>query len=124
VDKQFQLGINSHVYVAETSQQAADEFFPAYAEVMSRIGRERGWPPTTRQQFEAMRMPEASLIVGSPQQVIDKILYEHELFGNTRFLAQMSLGNMPHAKILKSMEHFAKDVIPALKKATVVSVGG
>ena len=116
--KPFQLGINSHVYVAENSQQASDEFFPAYAEVMSRIGRERGWPPTTRQQFEGMRMPEASLIVGSPQQVIDKILYEHELFGNTRFLAQMSLGSMPHQHILKSMELFAKEVMPAVKKAT------
>jgi alkanesulfonate monooxygenase SsuD/methylene tetrahydromethanopterin reductase-like flavin-dependent oxidoreductase (luciferase family) len=61
-------------------------------------------------------MPEASLIVGSPQQVIDKILYEHELFGNTRFLAQMSLGNMPHHLILKSMELFAKEVMPAVKK--------
>jgi probable LLM family oxidoreductase len=123
VDKPFQLGINSHVFVGETSQQASDDFFPSYAEVMSRIGRERGWPPTTRQQFEGMRMPEASLIVGSPQQVIDKILYEHELFGNTRFLAQMSLGNMPHAKILKSMELFAKEVLPAVKKATTLSVG-
>ena len=121
-NQKFQLGINSHVYIAETSQQASDEFFPSYAEVMSRIGRERGWPPTTRQQFEGMRMPEASLIVGSPQQVIDKILYEHELFGNTRFLAQMSLGTMPHAKILKSIELYATKVIPAVKKAIASNV--
>ena len=116
--KPFQLGINSHLYVAKDSQQASDEFFPAYAEVMSRIGRERGWPPTTRQQFEGMRMPQASLLVGSPQEVIDKILYEHELFGNTRFLAQMSLGNMSHHLIMKSIELFAKEVVPAVKKAT------
>ncbi len=116
--KNFQLGINSHCYVANESQQASDEFFPAYAEVMSRIGRERGWQPTTRQQFEGMRMPQASLMVGSPQQVIDKILYEHELFGHTRFLAQMSLGTMPHKSILTSMELFAKEVMPVVKKAT------
>lgn len=115
--KKFQLGINSHLYVAKDSKQAGDEFFPAYAEVMSRIGRERGWPPTTRQQFDGMRMPQASLIVGSPQEVVDKILYEHELFGNTRFLAQMSLGNMPHHLIMKSIELFAKEVVPVVKKA-------
>ena len=56
-------------------------------------------------------------LVGSPQQVIDKILYEHELFGNTRFLAQMSLGDMPHLKIRKSIELFATEVAPAVKKA-------
>ena len=115
--KEFQLGINSHVYVAETSQQAGDEFFPAYSEVMSRIGKERGWQPVSREQFDYMRTPNASLVVGSPQQVIDKILYEHELFGNTRYLAQMSLGNMHHPKILKSMELFATKVIPAVQQA-------
>jgi probable LLM family oxidoreductase len=115
--KEFQLGINSHVYIADTSQQASDEFFPAYAEVMSRIGKERGWQPITREQFDYMRTPNVSLMVGSPQQVIDKILYEHELFGNTRFLAQMSLGNMPHLKILRSMELFATKVVPAVRQA-------
>ena len=113
----FQLGINSHVYVAETSQQAADEFYPAYSEVMSRIGKERGWQAMSREQFEAMRGPQGSLLVGSPAEVTEKILYEHELFRNTRFLAQMSLGVIDHAKIRKSMELFAKEVMPAVKKA-------
>lgn len=112
----FQLGINTHVYVAEDSQQAADEYYPSYATVMSRIGRERGWQPLTRTQFEGMRMPQASLMVGSPQQVIDKMLYEHELFGFTRFLAQMSMGDLAHAKNLKSMELFATKVVPEVKK--------
>jgi probable LLM family oxidoreductase len=115
-DKPIQLGINTHVYVAETSQQAVEEYFPSYAEVMRRIGRERGWPPLTRDQFEYMRMPKGSLMVGSPQQVIDKILYEYELFGFTRFLAQMSMGDLPHAKNLKSMELFATKVVPEVKK--------
>jgi probable LLM family oxidoreductase len=113
----FQLGINTHVYVAEDSQQAADEFYPSYATVMSRIGRERGWQPLTRTQYEGMRMPQASLMVGSPQQVIDKILYEYELFGFTRFLAQMSMGDLPHKRNLKSMELFATRVVPEVKKS-------
>ncbi|HYE54563.1 MAG TPA: LLM class flavin-dependent oxidoreductase [Chitinophagaceae bacterium] len=113
----LQIGINSHVYVAETSQQAASEFFPSYARMMTRIGRERGWSPITQEQFDYMRSDKGSLVVGSPQQVIDKILYERELFGNTRFLAQMSLGDMPHDKIMRAIELFATQVMPAVKKA-------
>lgn len=113
----IQLGINSHVYIAEDSQQAGDEFYPSYAGVMNRIGKERGWPPLSRQQFDQSRSAQGALLVGSPQQVTDKILYEHELFGNTRFLAQMSLGDMPHADIMKSIELFATKVAPDVRKA-------
>ncbi len=112
-----QVGINSHVYIGETSQKAADDFFPSYAAMMQRIGRERGWSPMTRDQYEYMRSPKGSLLVGSPEEITDKILYEHELFGNTRFLAQMSLGDMPHNKILRSIDLFATKVVPAVKKA-------
>jgi probable LLM family oxidoreductase len=112
-----QLGINSHVYVGEDSQTAADEFFPSYARMMTRIGRERGWSPMTRGQFEQMRSEKGSLLVGSPQQVIDKILYEHSLFGNTRFLAQMSMGDMPHDKVMKSIELFGDKVATAVRAA-------
>ena len=83
----LQLGINSHTYIANTSQEAADEFYPPYADVMTRIGKERGWPPTTREHFNQSLTPQGALLVGSPQQVIDKILYEHELFGHTRFFS-------------------------------------
>jgi probable LLM family oxidoreductase len=114
----IQLSINSHTYIADDSQQAADEFFPPYADVMSRIGKERGWPPTNRQQFNASIIPKAALLVGSPQQVIDKILYEHELFGHTRFLAQMSLGAMPHDKILHAIELLGTKVAPEVRKYT------
>ncbi len=113
----FQLGINSHTFIADTSQAAADAFFPSYAQVMSKIGRERGWPPTTRQQFDYMRSEEGALLVGSPQQVIDKILYEQELFGHTRFLAQMSVGTMPHHQMMRSIELYGTVVAPAVKKA-------
>ena len=115
--RQLQLGINSHTYIADTSQQARDEFFPPYAEVMSRIGRERGWPALDRQSFDTSTGPEAALLVGSPQQVIDKILYEHELFGHTRFLAQMSIGALPHHLALRSIELLGNVVAPAVRKA-------
>ncbi|MEP7377166.1 MAG: LLM class flavin-dependent oxidoreductase [Chitinophagaceae bacterium] len=114
--EQLQLGINSHAYISDTSQKAADEFYPPYADVMTRLGRERGWSPMDREHFEAMRGNEGSLLVGSPQQVIDKILYEHELFGNTRFLAQMSVGTMPHDKLMHSIELFGSKVAPAVRK--------
>ncbi len=113
----LQLCINSHAYIADDSQQAADEFFPVYAAVMTKIGRERGWPPTTRQQFDFMRSPDGALLVGSPQQVIDKILYEHELFGNTRFMVQFSVGTLPHKQMMHAIELFGNVVAPAVRKA-------
>ncbi|MEP6493300.1 MAG: LLM class flavin-dependent oxidoreductase [bacterium] len=112
------VSINSHAYVADTTQQAADEFFPSYAAMMTRIGRERGWPPTTRQQFDLLRSPRGALLVGSPQEVIDKILFQHELFGHQRFLAQMSVGAMPHAKVMRAIELFGTQVAPAVRRAT------
>ena len=113
----IKVGINSHTYVSDTSQQAGDEFFPSYAEVMTRIGKERGWPPTTRQHFEDMRGPSGSLLVGSPQQVIDKILFEHRIFKHDRFLAQMDVGTLPHKKLMRSIELFGTKVAPEVKKA-------
>lgn len=114
----MQLSINSHTYIADDSQQARDEFYPPYSEVMNRIGRERGWQPGSRQQFEASTEPHGALLVGSPQEVVDKILYEQELFGHTRFLAQMSLGAMPHHKILRAIELLGTKVAPEVKKHT------
>jgi alkanesulfonate monooxygenase SsuD/methylene tetrahydromethanopterin reductase-like flavin-dependent oxidoreductase (luciferase family) len=84
---------------------------------MARIGRERGWPPTTREQFEFMRSPQGALFVGDPNEVIDKILYEHELFGHQRFLAQFTVGAMPHDKVMRSIELLGTVVAPAVRKA-------
>jgi probable LLM family oxidoreductase len=113
----LKVSVNSHTYVAESSQQAADEFYPSYAEVMTRIGRERGWPPTNRRQFDGSISPRGALLVGSPEQVVDKILFEHELFKHDRFLAQMALGAMPHEKIMKAIELFGTRVAPAVRRA-------
>ncbi len=113
---ELQTGINSHVYIADDSKQAGDEFYPSYSQMMNRIGKERGWAPLTRTQFDNSRSSKGSLVVGSPREVIDKILYEHELFGNTRFLAQMSVGLMPHEKIMRSIELYGTVVAPAVRK--------
>lgn len=116
---QLQMGINNHVYVGEDSQKAADEFYPYYAAMMDRVGRDRGWQPLTRPQYEHSRSPKAALMVGSVQEVIDKILYEHELFGNTRFMAQASVGNVPHKMVMKSIELFGTKVVPVVRKSLI-----
>ena len=116
---QLQMGINNHVYVGEDSQKAADEFYPYYAAMMDRVGRDRGWQPLTRPQYEHSRSPKAALMVGSVQEVIDKILYEHELFGNTRFMAQASVGNVPHTMVMKSIELFGTKVVPVVRKSLI-----
>lgn len=113
---QLQICINSHTYIAEDAKQARDEFFPGYAEVMSRIGRERGWPGMTRQQYDMATEKEGALLVGSPQQVIDKIMYQYELLGHTRFLAQMTIGALPHKQAMKSIELLATKVAPEIRK--------
>jgi len=110
------VSINSHTYVAETSQGASDEYFPTYAAMMNRIGRERGWGPMGRRQFEAGRSPRGALLVGSPEEVVEKILYEHELFGNERFMAQISVGALPHEKVMRAIELFGTEVAPAVRK--------
>lgn len=114
----LRFGVNNHVFIAKDSKEAADKFFPFYAAQMNRVGRDRGWPPLSREQYEAARSPLGALMVGSPQQVIDKILYQHELFGNTRFLAQDSVGPVPHDLIMESIRLFGEEVAPAVRKAT------
>jgi probable LLM family oxidoreductase len=111
------LSINSHAYVADTSEQAAEEFYPSYAAMMNAIGLERGWSPIQRQDFDAMRTRRGALVVGSPEEVVEKILFQHEIFGHQRFLAQMSVGTMPRDKVLRSIELFATEVAPAIRAA-------
>lgn len=111
------LSINSHGYIADDSRQAADDAFGPYSVTMGRIGRERGWPPPTRERFEAELGPRGALLVGDPQEVIDKILFEHELFGHQRFLMQVSVGTMPHEKVMRSIELLGSVVAPAVRAA-------
>ena len=109
------LSINSHGYIAETTEQAAEEFFPFYASMMNAIGRERGWSELRRPDFDALRTLRGALVVGSPDDVVEKILFQHELFGHQRFLAQMSVGGLPHAQVLRSIELFGTEVAPAVR---------
>jgi len=118
------VGINSHTYPADTSQRAADEYFPAYTQVMNRIGRERGWPPMSRAQFDAACGPEGHLLVGSVQQVVEKLLAEHELFGHDRFLAHVSIGALPHARAMRAIELFGAEVAPAVRAALAPAPAG
>jgi alkanesulfonate monooxygenase SsuD/methylene tetrahydromethanopterin reductase-like flavin-dependent oxidoreductase (luciferase family) len=97
------LSINSHGYVGDP-----DEFYPAWSEVMTAIGRERGWPPTQRPDFDALVTRRGALVVGSVDDVVEKIRFQHELFGHDRFLMQTSLGAMPHDRVLQSIELFGR----------------
>jgi probable LLM family oxidoreductase len=116
--EKLKVSINSHGFIADDSRVAADIFFPPYAETMSRIGAERGWPPTTRQQFEAARTLRGALLVGSPQEVIDKIMFQYRLFKQDRFLLQFSVGTVPHDKMLRAIELFGREVAPVIRRET------
>ncbi|MFS8640372.1 MAG: LLM class flavin-dependent oxidoreductase [Symbiobacteriaceae bacterium] len=110
------LSINSHGFIADRSKDAADLAFPAFKAVMDQLGRERGWPPMTRAQFEASRSLRGADFVGSPQEVAEKILYQHELFGHQRFLLQLTVGSLPHDKVLRAIELFGTKVAPVVRK--------
>jgi probable LLM family oxidoreductase len=112
----LQLSINSHGLIGEDSNAVADIAWPAYADTMGRIGRERGWPPPTRLQFDTERSRRGAMVLGSVQEVTDKILFEHELFGMTRFLIQFSVGTLPHDVIMKSIELYGTKVAPVVRK--------
>jgi probable LLM family oxidoreductase len=112
------LGINSHGFIADTSQRAADESFGPVATVMDRIGRERGWPPMSRSDFDRARTLRGANFVGSPQEVIEKILFQHEIFGHERTLLQFTVGPMPHASVLRSIELFGTEVAPVVRRET------
>ncbi len=110
------LSINSHGFVAETSQRAADEYFTPLKTMMDRIGRERGWRPLTRQDYDAGRTLRGATVVGSPEEVTEKILFQHDLFGHERFLIQFTVGSLPHASTLKAIELFGTKVAPLVRE--------
>ena len=109
------LSINSHGFVADGSREAADLAFGPFAETMNRIGRERGWPPLTREAFEASRALRGANFVGEPEELVEKILFQHELFAHDRFLLQLTVGPMPHDRVLRAIELFGTEVAPAVR---------
>ncbi|MBK8900310.1 MAG: LLM class flavin-dependent oxidoreductase [Anaerolineaceae bacterium] len=110
------LSINSHGFIADDAQEARDVAFPPFAQVMNKIGRERGWPPMSRQQFDASTTLRGANFVGSPDQIIEKILYQHEIFNHDRFLLQMSVGTMPHDKMMHAIELLGTKVAPVVRE--------
>lgn len=111
------VSINSHGFIADTSQEAADLAWEPTAQTMSRIGRERGWPPMSRAQYDASHELRGASFTGSPQQVIDKILFQHEFFRHDRFMLQLSVGTMPHDRMLRAIELLGTKVAPEVRKA-------
>jgi len=109
------LAINTHAFVGATVEEADAAFMRTYLAVMNKIGRERGWPPSGPDQFRALRSPRGALAVGSPEEVAEKILFQHELFGHQRYLAHMSLGAVEHRDVLRSMELFGTEVAPVVR---------
>lgn len=110
------FSINSHGFVADTSQAAADAAFPPFSTMMNRIGRERGWAPMSRADFDASLSPRGANLVGSPQQVAEKILFQHEIFGHDRFLMQLTVGSLPHAQVMRAIELFGTEVAPVVRR--------
>jgi len=113
----LKTSINVHGFVADTTEAAADQFYGPQAEVMNRIGRERGWGPTTPAHFEQSRGPHGALFVGDPEVVAEKIVAHHKLFRNDRFLLQMAIGTMPHEQIMRGIELYGTKVAPLVRKA-------
>jgi probable LLM family oxidoreductase len=115
--EQLRVGIHSLGYVADTTEQAVDDFFPGYARTFTDIGKERGWPPTTRSQFDAQRGPTGALLVGNAETVAEKLLrIDHDLGGISRVTFQMSVATLPHAKLMRAIEILGTQVSPIVQK--------
>jgi probable LLM family oxidoreductase len=109
------VSINSHGFIADDTQGAADDYYPSATVVMNKIGRERGWAPATRQQLEAGKTLRGADFVGAPEQIIEKLLFQHELFGHQRCMLQLGLGTIEHAKVLRAIELLGTQIAPAVR---------
>jgi probable LLM family oxidoreductase len=106
------IAVHGHGHIGDTADAAADEYFPSYGAAMTRIGRDRGWGPMTRPQFDAMRTPEGSLIIGNPQEVAAKILRWGDVLDLSRFMLHISVGTMHHDQVMKVIERLGTEVAP------------
>lgn len=119
---QLKVGVHALGYVAETTKQAVDDFFPGYAKSFTRIGRERGWPPVTRAHFDAVRGPHGALLVGSPDEVAEKILRHSEALGGiARLTFQMDVAELPQTNLLHSIELIASRIAPVIREKTAIA---
>lgn len=111
------LAVHAHGYIADTTDQAAAEYYPSYAIAMSQLGRERGWGPMSRTQFDSMRSPVGSLVVGDVDTVAAKIIRFREILGIQRFMLHISVGTLPHDQVLRSIELLGTKVAPLVRDA-------
>jgi probable LLM family oxidoreductase len=122
---QLKVGVHSLGYVAPTTQQAADEFFPGYQRAFTDVGKERGWAPVTRADFDAQRGPLGALLIGDPDEVAEKIIRHSEALGGiSRITFQMNAGSLPHAKMMQAIELLGTRVAPVLHQELVGSSRG
>src|SRR5580704_7255133 len=111
------VGLHMIGFLGDTNEQAADDFFPGYAHTFTEIGKERGWPPTTRGQFDALRGPKGALLVGDAKTVGEKILYVNDALGGiSRITFQMGVSTLPHPKMLRAIEILGNEVAPMVRK--------
>lgn len=115
--EEFPISVHAHGFVAPTAEEAVEAFYPSYAFAMTRLGRERGWGPMTREQFEMMRSPQGSLVLGDPETVAAKILRWKEVLGVQRFELHQSVGTIPHDAVLRSIELLGTRVAPLIRGA-------
>ncbi len=113
---QRRLAINTHAFVGRTRAEVDAAFAHPYLTMMNRIGRERGWSPAGRAQYDTLAAPSGALAIGSPAEVAEKILMEHELFGNQRYIGQISVGAVAHAEVMRSIELFGAAVAPLVRR--------
>jgi hypothetical protein len=97
-------------------QQAIDIAYPAHEIVMNKIGKERGWPPITKADFEASAQLQGAMFLGSPEQIAEKIIYQHGFFHHQRFLLQLSVGTIAHADVMKAIELYGTKVAPLVRQ--------
>jgi alkanesulfonate monooxygenase SsuD/methylene tetrahydromethanopterin reductase-like flavin-dependent oxidoreductase (luciferase family) len=110
------LSINSHGFIADEAQEAVDAYYPYAEMIMRKIGKERGWPPTTRAKLEEQRQLRGSDFVGTPDEVIEKILFQHDIFQHQRFLMYMGSNSIDHKKMMKGIELLGTKVAPVVRK--------
>jgi probable LLM family oxidoreductase len=111
------VGLHAIGFLGDTTQEAADDFYPGYAHAFTEIGKERGWPSATRAQFDALRGPTGALIIGDPEKVAEKILYMNEALGGlSRITFQMGVSALPHEKMLRSIELLGTGVATIVRK--------
>jgi alkanesulfonate monooxygenase SsuD/methylene tetrahydromethanopterin reductase-like flavin-dependent oxidoreductase (luciferase family) len=109
-------------FAADTTKEAADTFYPGYAHTFTEIGKERGWPPTTRAQFDAVRGPKGALLIGDADTITEKILYVNEALGGiSRLTFQMGVSTLPHKKMQRAIEILGTAVAPAVRKQLVAA---